>query len=230
MYYINIKKFYMRGKNDMDKLKKAIVYILIILLIIAIGVETHYMLTNRQQSLSTIYELENYIAKLEDNIINLSSVIQNNITNENINNNETANESKENETIINSQIDNENTYKIEELRNIYNIISDEDTELVKAQKIAKEVMNAANQKDWYYLAKLIGTDADNFIKYGIYNYNIDVNNCEYIEDFDEYVFWEEYDWDKSKLNSIKDVGLGKMLIVKFEEGGGIVIDPFCTGV
>ena len=35
------------------------------------------------------------------------------------------------------------------------------------------------------------------------------------EEYDgEYVFSESYDWDKSKLNSPKDISLGNMLIIK----------------
>lgn len=121
-----------------------------------------------------------------------------------------------------------NSYEIGTIKNIYDVISDNDTKLVKAQKIAKEVMNAVNNKDWYYLAKMVGTDADNFVKYGIYNYNIDVNNY---EEYDgEYVFRESYDWDKTKLNSPKDISLGSMLIIEFEDGGRIVIEPNCTGM
>ena len=45
-----------------------------------------------------------------------------------------------------------NNYTIGTIKNIYDVISDNDTKLVQAQKIAKEVMNAVNSKDWYYLA------------------------------------------------------------------------------
>lgn len=121
-----------------------------------------------------------------------------------------------------------NSYEIKVIKNIYDVISDNDTKIAKAQKIAKEVMKAVNDKDWYYLAKMVGTDADCFVKYGIYNYNVNVNDY---EEYDgKYVFRESYDWDKSKLNSPKDISLGSMLIIKFEDGGRIVIDPNCTGI
>lgn len=122
-----------------------------------------------------------------------------------------------------------NIYEINQIKNIYDIISDSDTKIVKAQKIANEVMNAINNKDWYYLAKMVGTSADDFINYGIYNYKVDINDYEEING--EYIFGESYDWDKTKLSDPKDVSLGSMLIIKFEDGGGrIVIYPNCTGI
>lgn len=122
-----------------------------------------------------------------------------------------------------------NIYEINQIKNIYDIISDSDTKIVKAQKIANEVMNAINNKDWYYLAKMVGTSADDFINYGICNYKVDINDYEEING--EYIFGESYDWDKTKLSDPKDVSLGSMLIIKFEDGGGrIVIYPNCTGI
>lgn len=119
------------------------------------------------------------------------------------------------------------SYEIGTIKNIYDVISDNDSNAVKAQKVAKEVMNAVNNKDWYYLAKMIGANADAFIKYGIYNYKINTDNYETYDG--EYVFNESYDWDKNKLSSIKDVSLGRMLIVKFEDGGRIEVNTNCTG-
>lgn len=116
-----------------------------------------------------------------------------------------------------------NSYEIGTIKNIYDVISDNDTKLVKAQKIAKEVMTSVNNKDWYYLAKMVGTDADYFIKYGIYNYTINVNNYQEING--EYIFTETYE-TTSPVNE----SLGKMLIIKFEDGGRIVIEPNCTGI
>ncbi len=122
-----------------------------------------------------------------------------------------------------------NIYEINQIKNIYDIISDSDTKIVKAQKIANEVMNAINNKDWYYLAKMVGTSADDFINYGIYNYKVDINDYEEING--EYIFGESYDWDKTKLSDPKDVSLGSILIIKFEDSGGrIVIYPNCTGI
>lgn len=122
-----------------------------------------------------------------------------------------------------------NNYTIGTIKNIYDVISDNDTKLVQAQKIAKEVMNAVNSKDWYYLAKMVGTDADYFVEYGIYNYNVDINNCRELDG--EYIFNESYSFDKTKLESPKDIALGCMLIIEFEDDGGrIRINPNCTGV
>lgn len=114
-------------------------------------------------------------------------------------------------------------YEIGTIKNISDVISNNDTKLAKAQKIAKEVMTAVSSKDWYYLAKLVGTDADYFIKYGIYNYTIDVNDYQEIDG--EYIFNETYE-TTSPVNE----ALGKLLIIKFEDGGKIVIDPNCTGI
>lgn len=128
----------------------------------------------------------------------------------------------------NQSSDSTNSYEISTIKNIYDVISDNDTKIEKAQKIAKEVMSAVNNKDWYYLETMVGTDVDYFVKYGIYNYNVNVNDY---EEYDgEYVFSESYDWDKSKLNSPEDISLGNMLIIKFEDSGRIVIDPNCTGI
>lgn len=121
-----------------------------------------------------------------------------------------------------------NSYEIGTIKNIYDVISDNDTKITKAQKIATEIMSAINNKDWYYLAKMVGTDADNFINYGIYNYTVNINDYQEING--EYIFNETYDWDKAKLISPKDVSLGSMLVIKFEDGGRIVIKPNCTGI
>lgn len=123
----------------------------------------------------------------------------------------------------NSGSNSTNTYELGTIKNISDVISDNDTKLAKAQKIAKEVMTAVSSKDWYYLAKLVGTDADYFIKYGIYNYTIDVNDYKEIDG--EYIFNETYE-TTSPVNE----ALGKLLIIKFEDGGKIIIDPNCTGI
>jgi len=153
----------------------------------------------------------------EENIIEVTK-------NNNVNGNNVSN----NISVDKNEITNTNNYEINTIKNIYDVISDNDTEIEKAQKIAKEVMNAVNNKDWYYLAKIVGTDADYFVKYGIYNYNVDINDYQEIDG--EYIFSEVYDWDKTKLNSPKDISLGNMLIIKFEDGGKIVIDTNCTGI
>ena len=114
------------------------------------------------------------------------------------------------------------------LKNYYDTFSKDDTKLVKAQKIAKEFTDAVNNKDWYYLAKIGGSAADNYIEYGIHNYKLDVNQYEQYDD--EYVFNATFDWDKSKLGNLKDISLGTMFIVTFHEGGRIEISPNCTGI
>lgn len=144
------------------------------------------------------------------------------ITNENTNTTVT-NQANDNQTSENnSNFSSINTYKIDTVRTIYDVISDNDSKLVKAQKIAKEVMNAVNNKDWYYLAKIVGNDADNFIKYGIYNYKVNITDYEQLDD--EYIFYETYE-----SNATIEEELGNILIIKFEDGGRIAIDPNCTG-
>lgn len=174
----------------------------------------------------------------------------NNRQNEKINNNDTinqlntiANNEEKDKTILelrkqieelkknNSEeksLESTKKYEISTLKNIYDVISDSDTEITKAQKIAREVEKAVNNEDWYYLAKLIGSGADHFIQYGIYDYEINYDTCEKISE-GKYLFMESYSWDKSKLSSIKDVSLGRMLIIKFEAGGKIEIYANCTG-
>ncbi len=142
-----------------------------------------------------------------------------NLTNDTTNTTET-NKVNDNQTSENDSFS--NTYKIDTIKTIYDVINDNDTKLVKAQKIAKEVMNAVNNKDWYYLAKIVGNDADNFIKYGINNYKVNINDYE--ESDDEYIFSETYESSKTTEEE-----LGNMLIIRFEDGGRIVTQPNCTG-
>ncbi len=148
-----------------------------------------------------------------------------------------TNQTTENNTVTeDNQINNNkktntdttHTYKIDEIKIVQNSYDDNDTKLVKAQKIAKEVMKAVNKKDYYYLAKMVGNDADNFVEYGIHNYNVNINDYEELEG--EFIFKETYDLDKTKLNSLEDISLGTMLVIKFEDGGKIIIDPNCTGI
>lgn len=134
-------------------------------------------------------------------------------------------QNKSEEKIDNSdkQSDLINNYEIGTIKNINDVISDNDTKTVKAQKIAKEVMSAVNNKNWYYLAKMVGTSADAFIKYGIYNYNVDIND--YSEIGGKYVFDATYE-TRTEVNE----SMGRLLIITFEDGGRIVIEPNCTGV
>lgn len=122
----------------------------------------------------------------------------------------------------------QNNNNLYELKSIYNAFDDSDTELIKAQKIVKEVEDAVNNKDWYYLGKILGNQADYYIKYGIYNYKVDKNNYQYIDG--KYVFNEKFDWDKTKLNSLEDISLGTLLVIIFEDGGAIKIYTNSTGV
>lgn len=145
-------------------------------------------------------------------------------TGEKENNNEVADKEETNK----EENDNKSNCEIGTIKNIHDVISNNDTNAQKAQKIAKELMNAVNNKDWYYLAKMVGTDADYFIKYGINNYSVDVNNYSDREGT-SFVFTEKYDWDKTKYNPLEDEEIGNLLVITFEDGGRISIDPNCTG-
>jgi hypothetical protein len=123
---------------------------------------------------------------------------------------------------------NQGDYSIHTLKNIYESFSDGDTQLVKAQKVAERVKTAIDDHDWYNLAKFVGSDADYFLNYGIYNYEFDRDNYEEING--KFIFRVTYDWDKAKLSSPKDVSLGNILTVEFEEGGRINITLFATGI
>ena len=123
----------------------------------------------------------------------------------------------------NTNTDTAKTYKIDKIKIVQDSYNDNDTNAEKAQKIAKEVMNAVNSNDYYYLAKMVGNDADYFVKYGIYNYNVNISDYEELDG--EYIFKESYE---SHLPI--EEALEKMLIIKFEDGGRVVIDPNCTGV
>ena len=123
---------------------------------------------------------------------------------------------------------NQGDYSIHTLMNIYESFSDSDTKPVKAQKIAERVKTVIDNHDWYNLAKFVGGDADYFLNYGIYNYDYDRDNYEEING--KFIFRVTYDWDKAKLSSPKDVSLGNILTVEFEEGGRINITLFATGI
>ena len=151
------------------------------------------------------------------------------------NKNYTAKDEKENNQEVvhevetnNEDTDNKSVCEVGTIKNIIDVISDNDTNAQKAQIIAKELMDAVNNKDWYYLAKMVGKDADYFIKYDIHDYSIDIND--YIDnEGTTFVFTSKYDWDKTKLNSLEDVSLGTLLVIEFEDGGKINIYPNCTG-
>lgn len=210
----------------MKKSNKILLTILIVLLVATIVVELFYTISNKKKSDEKIGELERKIQVLNANTYS-SQELQKSET-------KGSKPSTENVTLNNVQENQTQSEKVNvdvtTIKNVSDAISDNDTKTVKAQKIAKEVMNAVNNSDWYYLAKMVGKDADYFIKYGIKNYKINMDTCKYVDDLDEYTFNEEYDWDKTKIESLKDVGLGKTLIIKFDEGGKIVIDPLCTGI
>ncbi len=109
--------------------------------------------------------------------------------------------------------------------NFEGIFDESDTEVVKAQKIAKEVMTAINNKDLARLEQMMGYKPEYIIEYDIHNYNVDVDNHEYIED--EYVFTETYEG-----NTITSGGqiTGYNLIIRFETDGKIHVEPTCSGI
>jgi len=46
----------------------------------------------------------------------------------------------------------------------------------------------------------------------------------------KYVFKIEYSWDTTKLNSPKDVSLGKVVVIEFAEDVKVTVCPFATGI
>ena len=211
--------------EDKKAIKVSLVTVIciFIIMILLIALVLLFLKVQKLTENQVIVETANTSTSNSTNLLKEENIIEatknNNVNGNNVSNNVSAEE---------NEITNTNNYEINTIKNIYDVISDNDTEIEKAQKIAKEVMNAVNNKDWYYLAKIVGTDADYFVKYGIYNYNVDINDYQEIDG--EYIFSETYDWDKTKLNSPKDISLGNMLIIKFEDGGRIVIDTNCTGI
>ena len=121
-----------------------------------------------------------------------------------------------------------NSYQIKSFSNIYDIITNTDSKTEKAKIIAKNIMDSVNNKDWYFLAKTIGDDTDNFIKYGITKYNIDLNGFK--ESDGKYVFNESYDWNKSKLSSLDEAKLGKKLIITFSKDDKISVNALSNDI
>lgn len=207
------------------------VILIIILFVLIIGII--YMYLENQKLNKKLIEHDDTIVALNNNspekMNETDSLIEQlNEKNKTIKQLEKENDELRKNNASDQSSNSTNSYEISTIKNIYDVISDNDTKIAKAQKIANEVMNAVNNKDWYYLAKMVGSDADNFVNYGIYNYNININDYQEINE--EYIFNETYDWDKTKLSSPKDISLGSMLIIKFEDGGRIVINPNCTGI
>ena len=133
-----------------------------------------------------------------------------------------------NEINNNAQADNTttttNTSTSERSLQIYN---DNDTDLVKAQKIAKEVMNAVNNKDYDYLEQLVSKDeVERIKKYDVHNYSVNLDNYREFDELNEYVFDETYG---SNIPENQESELGNMLVVSFE-ADGIHVDMFCTGI
>lgn len=144
-----------------------------------------------------------------------------NDNNDNCTTTESTNIQTEKTTIENKQ--NKNEYTIDKIRRVQDAYEDDDTNVVKAQKIAKEIEYAINKKDYYYLAKIVGNDADYIVKYGIYNYSVDINDYEVKNE--KYIFKETY-----KSSSVIEEPLGNLLVIQFITGGKIEIEPNCSGV
>lgn len=203
--------------------------IILILILIVLLIGIIYMSLKNQKLNKKLIEYDDTISNSTEKMNETGSLVnQLNEKTKTIEQLEKENAELKKSNTSNQLSNSSNSYQIGTIKNIYDVISDNDTKIAKAQKIANEVMNAINNKDWYYLAKMVGISADNFINYGIYNFNVNINDYEEING--EYIFDETYDWDKTKLNSPKDVSLGNMLIIKFEDDGRIVIYPNCTGI
>jgi hypothetical protein len=117
------------------------------------------------------------------------------------------------------------TNTVKRYQDAYN---ENDTDLVKAQKIAKEVMNAINSKDYDYLAQMVGEgDVEGVKKYDVHNYKVDLDNYRKIDELNEFVFDEKYE---SNISNDLESELGFMLVITFEVDGKIRIDINCTGI
>lgn len=196
------------------------VFMAICILFIIILIFINYKLYEESsKNKDMVANFENTTTQLKEEINNITSEKANIQNSDNITNNVEGNNTIANQTTSNN-------YQFT-TKGLYDIISSNDSNLTKAQKIAKEFEKDVNNKDWYTIAKLIGWNADYYIKYGINNYSVDTNKYEALGN--EYVFYEKYDWDKTKLNSLNDVGLGSMLTIEFKDGGGIVINSLSTG-
>ncbi len=211
----------MEGKKNVEISLVSVVLILIIILLVA-GI-IYVFLENQELNKQIIgYNNTNNSSSETNELNTLVSQLSNQLSEKNKTIERLEKEIDEFKN-DNSEKQSINTYEIGTIKNYYDVISNNDSNLIKAQKIAKEVMNAVNNKDWYYLVKMVGVDADAFIKYGIYNYTINVDDYEEING--EYIFKEKYDTTVEVRES-----LGALLIISFEDGGRIVIDPNCTGI
>ena len=217
-----------------NKEKKNNAYTIIsIVIIIMLTISLAFLVWKNQQLTEKVKEYEDsclvYYSNSLNNYVKTNEIAEesSNITNDVQDTNE--NEQLDNSTKNNNSID-VTTVALKRWQDCY---SDDDTEEEKAKKIATELMNAVNNKDWYYVAKMVGGNSDLFIKYGISDYNINANECMNLgslngSEFEgEYAFSEKYDWDKTKVENPES--FGGLLIIKFEDGGRIEIDPLCTG-
>ena len=103
-----------------------------------------------------------------------------------------------------------------------------DSKEVSAKKIAEGVAKAINNKDYYFLGKSAGADADDVIKYGISNYKVSDNATISPNDSNAYVFSVSYDVAPDKKAAFDNDALGNMLVISFKEGGRLEISLFAT--
>lgn len=213
-----------------NKEKKNNAYTIIsIVIIIMLTISLAFLVWKNQQLSEKVKEYEDSCLADYSNSLN-NYVKTNDIAKESSNSEDTNENEQPNNSTKNTSSNDVTTVTLKRWQDCY---SDDDTEEEKAKKIATELMNAVNNKDWYYVAKMVGGDSDLFIKYGISDYNINANECMNLgslngSEFEgEYAFPEKYNWDKTKVENPES--FGGMLIIKFEDGGKIEIDPLCTG-
>lgn len=240
----NLKELQAKKTNS-NSTTAILIIIITILVIFVIALTLNINSLNK-----SLTEKKEQISRIEANSQEMQKTLNNKIQEEKeINNtlkNQTVNESKSNTAVENTAntvestsknttasttSDSLATYEIKELKSIYSVFTDDDTNEEKAKKIAKEIEKAANNKDYYFLAKATGDNADTFIQYGITNFKVDINSMQaYTEDREEYTFVTDYDWDKTKLKSRQDISLGNLLTITFKDGGRIDIELFGTGI
>lgn len=227
-----------------------VIIVILAIFIIAMGIKINNLNQNLNEKNEKIDTIE---AKVEEFQKMPNSMQKNEIANNNVSSNSNSdNEISENtistsagntintvesatlkatENSNNIAQDSSKTYEIKDFKNVWDIYSDNDTEEEKAKKIANTVETAINEKDYYFLAKLIGASTDTIIKYGFTNFKVDINSIKKGNDYNGYYFNTTYDWDKTKIKNPSDESIGNVLVITFDNNSKnyINIEPFCTG-
>lgn len=118
--------------------------------------------------------------------------------------------------------------ELDSLKNqVVSIQSTEKNEKEQVEELVKGYINYINVKDWANVEKYTDKDVVEILKtYEISNMSIsDYSNYQYIND--SHCYFVSFDYNTNKIESLKDVGIGKILTVK-KENGSFKINPICT--